>query len=155
MNVGSPDMQIEFVLHETSRLMRRLYNECYRKVGLNSSKVSTLIYLDRAKEGMIQTELSELLEVGKAATGTLVDSLENEGLIVRHHSKQDRRVRILKITEEGRKLVAEANQLTADIRQKMRSTTTKEERRIAIAVIDKIRTNLKAFQESDSANEKQ
>lgn len=147
---GDPNRQLEFVLSETARLMSRIHNDRYRRVDINGTRVAALIYLQRSKSGMIQSEIAERLEMGKAATGTMIDLLEADGLVERAPSPSDRRVRIVVITDEGRKIVARAEEKTADIRRVIRQGTTKEERRLVIDVLERMRANLRSLVGAES-----
>jgi len=53
-------------------------------------------------------DLAAVLGIKAPATTSLVDGLEREGLVVRDHDAEDRRVTLVSLTEEGRVLLAEA-----------------------------------------------
>ena len=152
MKQGNPHKQLEFVLDEISRLQKRIYNDCYRNLGVNSSMVATLVHLSREPEGLIQSEIAERLEIGKAATGTLINKLEDSKYIVRKPAPHDKRVWILKITPRGRSLVEEADESTELVRKIFRKNTTKQERSVVIELLDKMRQNLRLA--DDLLNEK-
>jgi MarR family transcriptional regulator for hemolysin len=153
MKSGDPNRQLEFVLNETARLMARIHNDRYRQVDINGTRVAALIYLQRSKTGMIQSELAERLEMGKAATGTMIDLLQADGLVERVPSPSDRRVRIVVITDEGREIVARAEEKTADIRRVIREGITKEERHLVIDILERMRTNLRSLAGAESAED--
>jgi DNA-binding MarR family transcriptional regulator len=63
--------------------------------------------LERAPEGLQMGELSRrMLVTGGNVTG-IVDQLERAGLIVRTEDPADRRVYLVKLTKEGRRLFAQ------------------------------------------------
>ena len=150
MAKGSPELQFEFVVYGLSRLMSRIHNERYCEIDVNGTRVSALILLQRSKQGLIQSEIAEILSMGKAAAGTMIDQLEKDGLVIRIPSPSDRRVRIVQITDEGRKVVEEAELATSDIRDAMRRGISKSERRAVIEVLEKMRINLETMKDSSA-----
>lgn len=63
--------------------------------------------LERAPQGLQMSELSRrMLVTGGNVTG-IVDQLERAGLIVRTEDAADRRVYLVKLTKEGRRLFAQ------------------------------------------------
>ena len=148
MKSGDPSRQLEFVIYSLSRLMSRLYNDRYCEIDSNGTRIAALIHLERSKEGLIQSEIAERLNMGKAAVGTMFDHLEKDGLVVRTASPEDRRVRIVQITDSGRDLVSIAEDATKDIRLAIRQGTTKEQRSALIDMLEQLRQNLVRLDES-------
>lgn len=144
----NPELEFEFVVYGLSRVLSRIHNERFCEIDVNGTRVSALIILRRSEHGMIQSEIAEILSMGKAPAGKMIDQLEKDGLVVRLPSPSDRRVRIVEITKEGRKVVEAAELATADIREAMRRGISKEERIAVIEVLEKMRLNLVEMDES-------
>ena len=58
-----------------------------------------------------QTELAEIVGLDKTTMVVALDELERDGLAERHACPEDRRARIIVVTEAGRRKVAEAEQV--------------------------------------------
>jgi DNA-binding MarR family transcriptional regulator len=62
-----------------------------------------------------QSELAEMANLDKTTMVVTMDALEKAGLAERRLSSTDRRARIIVVTEEGRDIVAKAQQVIADV----------------------------------------
>lgn len=74
--------------------------------GLTPGSFNALMILSRYEEsGCPMHELGELLLVSRANTTGLIDCLERRGLAERFPSEDDRRVRLARLTRNGRALL--------------------------------------------------
>jgi MarR family transcriptional regulator, 2-MHQ and catechol-resistance regulon repressor len=86
-------------------LQARLAREAERE-GLSATAFNVLMILSRCGErGSPMHELGELLLVSRANVTGLVQCLEKRGLVERVSSEEDRRVRLVRLTGEGRGLL--------------------------------------------------
>lgn len=76
-----------------------------RATGLSFTQIAIVRRLHWQGEASAG-ELSEFLDISRAALSQAVDKLVDEGLVERTESEQDRRVKIHRIAEAGRKMVA-------------------------------------------------
>jgi DNA-binding MarR family transcriptional regulator len=139
-----PNQQLEFLLTEVARLQIRVYNRMFRETGLNQSQVTALIHLDRVEE-LSQTDLAHRLGIGKAATGTLIDGLEGKGLVERARSQSDRRLQLVSITDAGRSIVTEIDEMAADLGTRYRQSISRAERTQLVSILQRLRANLRAM----------
>jgi DNA-binding MarR family transcriptional regulator len=75
-----------------------------RKSGLSMVQMNVLTHIYYRGECEI-TALLETLEVSKAAAGQLVERMEQQGLVQRRPDPQDRRARLVSLTEKGSELI--------------------------------------------------
>jgi DNA-binding MarR family transcriptional regulator len=73
-------------------------------LGLDSRQAALLLHIAGA-EGRSQQALAQAMKIPPSRIVTLVDSLEQRGLVRRRADPADRRVRTLYLTEEGRGMV--------------------------------------------------
>lgn len=73
--------------------------------GLSLGSFNALMILSRYEAGCPMHELGELLLVSRANTTGLVDLLERKKLVERFASRDDRRVRLVRLTRGGRGLL--------------------------------------------------
>ncbi|HUB85161.1 MAG TPA: MarR family transcriptional regulator [Rhizomicrobium sp.] len=85
------------MIHDVSRLRRNAFDRLMRPLGVTRSQWWVLATLWR-NDGMTQTELAEVLDVGKVTLGGLIDRLEAGGWVVRRADKGDRRVKRVYLT---------------------------------------------------------
>lgn len=110
--VGAPSNQVDwdirlgFLLHDVSRLRRVVFDKYVEPLGITRSQWWVIAYLGR-HDGMIQTDLADVLELGKAALGALIDRIEASGLVERRFDAVDRRVKRLFLTKKGSQVIKE------------------------------------------------
>jgi len=84
--------------NDVVRLMNRTFDERVGHIGLTRAQWKALLHLTR-REGMTQSELSEILEVRPPSLARLVDRLEASGWLERRADPQDRRTNRLYLTD--------------------------------------------------------
>src|SRR5258708_530240 len=96
-NNDSHYTRLGFLIHDVSRLRRNAFDRLMRPLGVTRSQWWVLAHASR-HDGLMQTELAELLDVGKVTLGGLIDRLEAGGWVVRRPDKVDRRVKRIFLT---------------------------------------------------------
>jgi len=140
-----PAQQLEFLLAEVVRLQLRVYNGRFRATGLNQSQVTALIHLDRVEE-LTQTDLAARLGMKKAALGTLIDGLEGKGLVERERGRTDRRLQLVSITDAGREVVGEVDEMAEILGTALRQGITRDERTQLVSILQRLRENLRRME---------
>ena len=98
------DQRLGFIMHDVSRLRRVVFDDFMKPFGATRSQWWVLAYLSR-HDGMIQSDLADMLDLGKAALGGLIDRLETSGLVERRADASDRRVKRIYLSSKGAQLV--------------------------------------------------
>lgn len=101
MLLFEPRREAALRIIETSRLLRSLVEQRLKPYGMTRAQYASLAKLER-QDGLMQTELADMLEVQPIAMVRLVDQLSADGLIERRPDPQDRRCNRLFITAAGR-----------------------------------------------------
>jgi DNA-binding MarR family transcriptional regulator len=70
-------------------------------------------------EGRSQQALGEALQIPPSRMVALVDDLEQRGLLTRRLSPSDRRVRTLRLTQEGRRLLSRVMEISLEHEQEL------------------------------------
>jgi MarR family transcriptional regulator, organic hydroperoxide resistance regulator len=78
-------------------------------------------------EGLTQQELADRLLVGRSNMSMLLPELEKRQLILRTPDKEDRRIRRLSLTQQGRVLAQKALQVQVSVIEDMMTVLTAEE----------------------------
>lgn len=101
-------VQLGFLIHDVSRLRRTVVDKALRPLGVTRSQWWVLSNLSQhQRTGMVQTELSRVMEVGKVTLGGLIDRLEARGFVERRPSPGDRRAKRVLMTGKGARLLAQ------------------------------------------------
>jgi DNA-binding MarR family transcriptional regulator len=104
---GPTDFRIGFLVHDVSRLRKTLFDQEMKHLEITRAQWWALAQLSRdgRPEGMLQTELAQVLDVGKVAISGLISRLEAGGFVVRGMDKTDRRAQRIRITRLGHKVL--------------------------------------------------
>ncbi len=97
------DNQLCFALYSTSLLMTKVYKPLLQALGLTYPQYLAMMVLWE-QEGLTVGEISTRLLTDPGSLTPLLKRLESEGLLSRTRSKEDERVVIVKLTEQGRTL---------------------------------------------------
>ncbi|MCU1736559.1 MULTISPECIES: MarR family winged helix-turn-helix transcriptional regulator [Pseudomonas] len=97
------DNQVCFALHSTSLLMTKVYKPLLQALNLTYPQYLAMMVLWE-KDGLTVGEISTRLLTDPGSLTPLLKRLESEGLLSRTRSKEDERVVIVELTEQGRAL---------------------------------------------------
>ena len=100
------DGRLGFLMHDVSRLRRSVFDEFMKPMVMTRSQWWILAHLSR-HDGMIQSDLANVLDIGKAALGGLIDRLEASKFIERRSDENDRRVKRIYLTSKGTQIITE------------------------------------------------
>ncbi len=103
-----PSSEIALYLLYTCDVLQQLVSRYMAEAGLSKSTFNILAILRHGPEaGMQLHDLGELLLVSRANITGLIDHLEEKALVRRVVDTQDRRARLARITEKGRRVFDE------------------------------------------------
>ncbi|KAA5839396.1 MarR family transcriptional regulator [Pseudomonas chlororaphis] len=97
------DNQLCFALHSTSLLMTKVYKPLLQELGLTYPQYLAMMVLWE-QDGLTVGEISSRLLTDPGSLTPLLKRLEAEGLLSRTRSREDERVVIIELTEQGRTL---------------------------------------------------
>lgn len=133
--------RFEIALITTARRLRAAFDQRLEVLDLNLSQATLLAYVTDFGSST-QTQLAEMVGMGRAATGTMIDQLEQRGLLERLPDPDDRRVWLVAATEAGRDLVDRFYELDAGLRQDLRKGISRRERQQLTELLDRLGTNI-------------
>jgi len=135
------DQRLGFLMHDVSRLRRIVFDEFMKPLGMTRSQWWVLAHLSR-HDGMIQTDLADVLELGKAALGGFVDRLEAAELLERRLDPSDRRIRRIYLTSKGRSVIKQMRQLSHDMSERILNGLALEDRQQLTDMLTTVKKNL-------------
>ncbi|MGE7960342.1 MarR family winged helix-turn-helix transcriptional regulator [Pseudomonas sp. NPDC089530] len=97
------DNQLCFALHSTSLLMTKVYKPLLQELGLTYPQYLAMMVLWE-QDGLTVGEISSRLLTDPGSLTPLLKRLEAEGLLSRTRSREDERVVIIELTDQGRAL---------------------------------------------------
>jgi DNA-binding MarR family transcriptional regulator len=126
-------------LRQAARRVTKIYDDALAPSGLGVNQFSILARLSLVGPSTIQ-DLARLLVMDRSTLGHLLRPLEKRGLVTLEISDQDRRSRILAMTQAGEAAVARARQLWAAAQRRFEDTFGKEAAVELRAVLKEIAT---------------
>ncbi|WP_420390357.1 MarR family winged helix-turn-helix transcriptional regulator [Marinobacter sp.] len=135
------EYHLGFLMHDVSRLRRTVFDNFMRPLGVTRSQWWVLAYLSR-HDGMVQSDLANLLELGKAALGGLVDRLEASELIARRPDIEDRRVKRVFLTSKGKQVIKEMAAMSHDMSERILEGLDHDQRIHLCEMLEMVKSNL-------------
>jgi DNA-binding MarR family transcriptional regulator len=90
--------------------------------------------------GLSQREIGGLLGIDPSAVVALVDDLQRVGYVRRDPHPEDRRTRLVVVTDAGRDVLARASGLAAQVHDKILAPLSPDERALLITLLRRIAT---------------
>jgi len=140
-------------------LKKLFFPEEWLELDMKFSKteIFTILYLDKRKETTM-TELVEYINVPMSTATGIVDRLVKKGYIARERSETDRRIVVLRLTDEGSGLLQKLKDLIYKYLDMILSGLTDEEKqflgRVALKIINNLENQLEP-KESDIQSKNQ
>lgn len=141
-----PYVRIGFLVHDVSRMRRTLFDQEVKPLGITRAQWWALANLSRHEpEGMTQSELARLLDVGKVTIGGLIDRLEASGHVERQSDRQDRRIKRIFITEHGYAVIEAMADTGRRLNARIMQDIPTEQIRVAEEVMHRMKENLRTI----------
>lgn len=145
------DSRLGFLMHDVSRLRRSVFDEFMKPMAVTRSQWWILAHLSR-HDGMIQSDLANVLDIGKAALGGLIDRLEVSKFIERRADDTDRRVKRIYLTTKGTQIITEMRSRSHDMSERILEGLDTEARNALVDMLNLVKRNLLAIKSDSPAN---
>lgn len=96
-----------FAVRRAARTLSRRFDEAFRPLGINNGQFSLMMSLNRPDRPTI-TAVADFLAMDRTTLTAALKPLERRGLVRVEIDGRDKRNRRLSLTEDGRRLLAEA-----------------------------------------------
>ena len=130
-----------FLLNDTSRLLRKRFEQRARGFGLTRAQWQALAYLSR-NEGIQQSALADILELEPITLGRIIDRLEAAGLLQRRRHKSDRRIWQLYLEPKAHDLLEHMSAIGDATRAEALEGVSEEDRAVLTRVLSAMKSNL-------------
>lgn len=90
-----------------------------------------------ARPGIDQARVAALIGYDRATIGGVIERLEKRGLVRREVNRQDRRARLVRLTREGKRVVAALRPVVRDLQDDILANLDPEERAAVNALMAK------------------
>lgn len=144
-------IKLGFLIHDVSRLRRSAYDQLMKPLKITRARWWVLAHLSR-HDGMMQSQLADVLEVGKASLGTVIDQLENSGWVERHPDPFDKRVKRVYLTRAAQQLIKRMTIEEDHFNQRALGGMTDEDRDTLVRVLGQLKDSLSQMGASTTAS---
>ena len=140
-NVRRADFGIGFLLADSSRMLRQLFNDRVTAKKLTSAQWRALVHLS-VNEGLNQVQLADRLDVQPITVARLIDKLVANGLVIRQPDPRDRRAQKLFLTDAAAPMLEQVWQIADENQSLALDGLRPEEAAMLISLLTRVRLNL-------------
>ena len=130
-------------INVVSHFIQNTYNQKLAEYGISMSQAKVLFFLVEKGE-QAQSELQNLLYIKGSSMNGLIESLEKKALIQKRQSEEDRRTKLISISEQGREVECKLWTVINDIEQDLTEGFNQEEQQVIISWLKKMRENVQS-----------
>ncbi|MFA5679072.1 MAG: MarR family transcriptional regulator [Pseudomonas sp.] len=143
MSSKEPTFVTGFLIHDVSRLRKKVMDRAVKHLGITRSQYWVLINIARyGREGIAQTKLANLMNVGKVSLGGLIDRMEISGVLERLPDPEDRRAKKVFMTPKGEDLLHVLQDIGMEINHKSIKGISKEQNKLLDGMLKIMKHNL-------------
>jgi len=146
---AKPIVRIGILVHDVARMRKTIFDQAVKEMGITRAQWWALANLSRHKsEGMSQSDLARVLDVGKPTIGGLIDRLTEKGMVERRSQGDDRRVKNIYITDHGYDLIYYMSPIAANLNTVFLEGINDKDIKVAEMVLQQMKKNLQNLFES-------
>lgn len=137
-------LRLGFLIHDVSRLRRHAFDHLIKPYGATRAQWWVLAHLSR-HDGMMQSQLADMLDVGKASLGTVLERLEQNKLIERRADPSDRRARRVFLTKHAARLLDDMGAVENDFNDRLLADLDGDDVTTLIRLLQELKGRLAKF----------
>ena len=129
-------------LHYSARAWRQLLDKRLKHLGIGQAGWLTVAMIAKSGEPMSQRSLASLVEVEGSSMVAMLDRLERDGLVTRSASLEDRRVKLVRLTDAGLQVYREVQREAGEMRRSLLGDVDAQELAKATALLEALRKRI-------------
>ncbi|BAL27228.1 MarR family winged helix-turn-helix transcriptional regulator [Azoarcus sp. KH32C] len=145
------DIKLGYLIHDVSRMRRTVFDQLMKPLGITRAQWWVLAHLSR-HDGMAQTQLADMLDVGKASLGSLLDRLEATGFIERRPDATDRRMKRVFLSRSSQQLLEKLVKIESDFNEQILGSLSDNDRNELIRMLSSVKESLLSLGSGEAAN---
>lgn len=131
-----------FLIKQISEKTDKRIIRNFKKYGVTCTQHRTLVFLEKAGGRSTQKEIETYLEVSHPTVVGILGGLESKGLVQCRLDSDDKRVKRVFLSEEGRKLLQNSLNDAVEMGNVFWKDISDEELEILIGILEKLKENL-------------
>lgn len=133
-------------INVVSHFIQNIYNQKLAEYDLSISQAKVLFALAEHGE-QAQSALQKRLYIQASSMNGLVDSLYKKGFIHKRQSEEDRRTKLIQLSDKGRETEKKLWDVIQGIEDELASGFNKEEKQVIISWLRKMHQNVQSCEE--------
>jgi MarR family transcriptional regulator for hemolysin len=125
-------------------MRRAAYDQFMKPLGITRAQWWVLAHLSR-HDGMMQTQLADVLDVGKASLGDVIENLEERGWVERHPDPADKRAKRVFLTRPAQAMIKRMTVMEDDFNSQILHDVSAAERAELARTLLKIKQAISRF----------
>jgi DNA-binding MarR family transcriptional regulator len=142
-------VRIAFHIHDISRMRRNAYDRIMKPMGITRAQWWVLAHLSRY-DGMMQTQLADVLDVGKSSLGSLLERLETGGYIERRVDATDSRAKRVYMLRPAHQMMKKLMREEANLNERILCDLSLAERENLLRILGLIKDAIPHFDASSA-----
>lgn len=135
--------ELEFLVRDVARLMRRRFEQCGQELGLLLTRAQCFVLVHIGREpGLSQARLAQLMDIEPIALVRLIDRLQAETLVERRLDPKDRRVWRLYLTDRAAPTLERIGRISAAVTQRALANLPQPEHGALMGTLRQIKASL-------------
>jgi DNA-binding MarR family transcriptional regulator len=130
------------LLHQAEQAAGRLF--ATNAMGSTTPRQLAILIAVSEDEGLNQTELIERTGIDRSTVAVIIPRLVRKGLLQRRRSREDARSKLLRLTDEGRRLLETAEPMARSVDGLLLAVLPAPQRKSFLAALQAIVRNLEA-----------
>jgi MarR family transcriptional regulator for hemolysin len=143
--------RLTFALLHLARIYRRLVDRRLLDHRISDARALPVLHIARAGSAMRQGALAEAMGIEGPSLVRLLDQLGSAGLVERHPDPSDGRAKTLHVTDEGRALASEVEDVLHILRDELFAGICEEDIAATLRVFAALDAAIKRNVKSDGA----
>ena len=131
-------------LINVSRRYRRVMDSIFAEHGLSDAQTLPLRFLVRQNRPYRQKDLAEELDIEGPTLVRVLDTLVAQGFVQRTEAPDDRRAKLITVTEEGHAFLASLSETLRALRDEIFAGVPEEQVEAALALLGTLDRNIDA-----------
>ncbi|RUA10654.1 MAG: MarR family transcriptional regulator [Flavobacteriia bacterium] len=127
----------------TAKLAGFYITDHFHENNIDLSKEQWLILLRlNEKDGRVQNDLALITNRSKTSLTRLINTIEKKGFVHRVHSKEDKRINYIYLTEKGKEIFERSLPILQNLIKRLQEGIDPEDLKNTIKVLNKIQKNI-------------
>lgn len=130
------------LIRQIHAAMEKDANNALRENDVTVSQIYLLMALKESPEGSCSLkEMEKLLQIGQSTTVGIVKRLQQKGFVTCSRDTEDKRIKIVSITQEGHRICDEARSCMDKTLERLTRGLTDQEKNYLLLLLQKVQQN--------------